>query len=670
MSKATQNSDDLTLRKALQLLDKGQMAEARRLLLEAARKPRASAELLQLLGVVCAELGQHGDALEYLRRAVKTAPKSVSAHFNLGNLLLRNGQIDEALASFGAGLALRPNSAELLSSCGDALTRTGRHEEALQHYRQAIFADPSYAHAHENLGRVLYRLGRHREAAKSLQEAVRLEPRNAETIAFLARTYLELNHTEPALEMLRRALDLAGGKTGIAASALAEIVHTARSCAVWTDYERHKDRLLQQVRRNGAAITPLSLLHISDEPELHLICAKQAAQFQPTKPVHFPAPAPGERKLRVAYISADFREHPVAFLTAGLFARHDRQAFEIIGVSLGEGGNSAVRERIISGFDQFIDAKSETPETIAARLRSMEVDIAVDLMGHTERSQFEIFQHRAAPIQVNYLGYPGTTGARCMDYIVLDPSIATPLVRASLSEKPVILPDCYLVNDRDRPHPQIRHNRADLGLPEGAFVFCAFNRILKVTPDVFDLWMRILGRVENSVLWMSSKSEAVDGNLRKEVAQRGISPDRLVFARKLADIEDHLARYHTADLFLDTFPYGGHTTVSDALWMGCPVVTRVGESFAARVAGSLLRTVGLPELAVNSFADYEALAVALAHDPERLASLRAKLATNRLTTPLFDTERFARNIERAYQEMWRLYQAGEAPREIDLSGTA
>jgi protein O-GlcNAc transferase len=670
MGKAKQNSDDLIMRKALQLLDKGQFAGARTMLLDAARKPRASAEILQLLGVACAELGDLSEAMEHLRRAVKAAPRSVSAHFNLGNLLLRSGRVEEALTSFGSGLALRPNSAELLASCGDALTRMGRHEEATQHYTQAIMMSPGYAHAHDNLGRVLYKLGRKKEAASSLQEAARIEPRNAETLAFLARTLLDLNLAEPATDAIRRALDLVRGTSATGPMALSEIVYVARSCALWTDADRHTEQLLQQVRQNPGVISPLSLLHISDEPELHLACAQQRAKAQTQKVAPLPSPTSGTRRLRIAYVSADYKEHPVALLTAGLFAAHHRQDFEIIGVSLAEGDGSATRERLISGFDHFIDAKGDSAEAICARLRSMEVDIAVDLMGHTEGAKFEIFQNRCAPIQVNFLGYPGTAGAACMDYIVIDPVVGTPRVRANLTEKPVILPDCYLVNDGGRSYPEARPARSELGLPDGAFVFAAFNKILKVTPEIFDLWMRILGKVEGSVLWMSSKNEIVDGNLRSEVAKRGISPDRLVFARHVAQLDDHLVRYRAADLFLDTFPYGGHTTASDALWMGCPVVTCVGESFASRVAGSLLHTVGLPELAVKSLPDYEALAVALADDPKRLSAMRTKLNAERLTTPLFDTNRFARSLERAYWEMWLIHRSEESPREIDLSAAS
>jgi protein O-GlcNAc transferase len=653
-------ASEQTFQKALQLSGAGRFAEAKRLLLAAAKDRQATTEILQLLGAVCSELGENEEAAGYLRQAAAIAPRSASAHFNLGNVLLKAAQYQDALAGFTRALALKPRAAPFLAASADALVKLRRHEEAIARYRQAIAAAPDAPHAHENLGRLLYKLDRPKEAVKSLQQVIRLAPGNIDAIALLGKILLGLNFIPQALEafsdVLRRNPDHAGS--------LAGLMQGRQSLCSWPDYDRNRERLFDLVRQQKVVARPFVLLLLSDEPELHLATASRVSRYEPGETLDcFPARAQQGRKIRLAYVSADFKRHAVSFLAARLFSHHDRGTFEVFGFSLGQDDGSDTRRRVMAGFDGFFDVREKSSEEIAQQMRSMEIDIAIDLTGHTRDNRQAVFRNRAAPIQVNYLGYPGTSGADYMDYIILDPYIATERVRGNLSEKPVILPDCYQVNDRERPFPEAMPSRADCGLPERGFVYCTFNGAQKITPEVFDVWMRILKAVDGSVLWLLGDRQTVIGNLRREANARGVSPDRLIFGAFM-ELERHLPRYRLADLFLDTLPYGGHTTTSDALWMGCPVLTCAGESFAARVAGSLLNTVGLPELITGDLRDYEALAIALAGQPERLAAMRAKLAEVRLTTPLFDTARFTRNIERAYLEMWSLFEAGEAPREI------
>jgi protein O-GlcNAc transferase len=583
---------------ALQLSRAGRLAQAKKLLLGAVRPPGASTEELQLLGVICSDLGQHDEAVSHLRRAVQTSPKSVSAHFNLGTVLLKGARYEDALARFAEALALSPNTAPFLAASGDALAKLGRYDEAIERYGQAIAAAPDDPHAHENLGRTLYKLDRTKEAVKSLQQAIRLTPANSEAIYLLGKTLLSLEIVPMAIEafsdVLKRIPDHAG--------ALAGLIHGKQSLCLWSDFRPQRERLVEYVRQGKVAANPFVLLLIADDPALHLACASRAAKYErAAEPVRFNSAGRAGRKLRLAYVSADYRSHAMSVLMAGLFAHHDRQSFEVYGVSLGEDDGSALRKRLLSGFDHVIEARDKSPEEICAELRALEIDIAVDLMGHTKESRRKIFELRAAPIQVNYLGYPGTSGADDMDYIVLDPFIGTQRVRSNLSEKPVILPDCYQVNDHERAFPDHAPSRADYGLPESGFVFCAFNGLQKITPEIFDIWMRILSQVDASVLWLIGDSPTIIANLRREAAARGVSPERLVFGG-FVQHEDHLPRYRAADLFLDTLPYGGHTTSSDALWMGCPVLTCAGESFAARVAGSLLHTAGMPELVTDNLA--------------------------------------------------------------------
>ncbi len=600
MKTTRQTRGELAFRKALALYGKGELHGARKLLAAALPATDLLAETLQLLGVICGELGRREEAIAHLRRAVEVAPNSASAHFNLGRIRLMNRG--------------------------------------------------------------------HAEAAGSLQQAIRIDPRNAEAVYLLGTALLFLEQPGPAAEAFTGALKLDPGHR----AAFIGLVESKQRLALWTDYDRQRNRLLQDAGRKTMPVSPFTLLFIVDDPELQLAAARQEQEplaGNPKTAARFPAPASQSKKLRLAYISADYRRHPTSRLMASFFGQHDREQFEVIGVSLSADDGSDIRKRVVAGFDRLVDAQDESADAIHQTLRSMGVDIAIDLMGHTKNSRLSIFQKRVAPIQVAYLGYPGTTGADHMDYIIVDPFIATERVRRNLSEKPVILPDCYQVNDHQRAIPEATPSRAEHGLPSEGFVFCAFNGIRKLTPDVFGAWMRILAGVPGSVLWLLSDNEAVASNLRREAAARDVSPDRLIFARAMRQ-EKHLARYRLADLCLDTLPYGGHTTTSDALWMGCPVLTCAGASFASRVAGSLLHTIGVPELVTGNLAEYEVLAIELACNPERLARLRSTVAANRLTAPLFDTPRFTRSIEGAYREMWRLYQSGEGPREIDLSRRA
>jgi predicted O-linked N-acetylglucosamine transferase (SPINDLY family) len=365
-------------------------------------------------------------------------------------------------------------------------------------------------------------------------------------------------------------------------------------------------------------------------------------------------------RIRVAYLSPDFRQHAVSNLTVELFEVHDRTAVEVIGVSFGADDGSALRQRVATACDRFIDVTGRSDTEITALLREMEIDIAVDLCGHTLNARTAVFAHRPAPIQVNYLGFPGPLGAPFIDYLLADAFLVPSEDQTHYVEQVVYLPDCYQVNDRQRVPAAQLPSRSAAGLPDHGFVFCCFNNSFKITPDVFELWMRLLHAVEGSVIWLLGGNAEVENNLRREAAARGVAPERLVFA-PLAAQADHLARHVHADLFLDTAPYNAHTTASDALWMGVPVLTRMGGSFPSRVAASVLSAAGLPELITTSMADYRARALALARDPAALAALKAKIVDTRSAMPLFDTAAFTRHVEAAYTTMWQRVQRGEAP---------
>ena len=535
----------------------------------------------------------------------------------------RLGEPSLGLATFQRALSLRPESADVLGNVGNSLLALKRFDEALAHYERALAMSPNDAALLTNRGNALQEMRRLDEAIASYERALAIKP--------------DQNH----------ALG------GLAACVLL-------SCD-WSRRDQVVDQVCQHVRGRKSSISPFWLLGCTDDPALQLTCAKHWTQEQlgASRQAQWRGELWRNDRIKVAYVSADFCRHPTAYLTAELFESHDRSGFEVIGLAFGPNDGSEIRARLAAGFDQFIDISDRSDEDVARLLHDMRVDIAVDLMGHTRGCRLGIFAFRPAPIQVNYLGFPATTGAKFFDYIIADPIVLPSERQPFYVEKIVHLPDCYQVNDRKRAIAGRAPTRHELGLPDTGFVFCCFNNTWKITPEVFDVWMRLLRKVEGGVLWLLNDNAGAAANLRREASARGIDPQRLVFAERVA-VEQHLARHRAADLLLDTLPYNAHTTASDALWAGLPVLTCHGRSFAGRVAASLLHAIGLAELITIDLEQYEARALELAQHPDLLADTKARLVRNRFSFPLFDTDRFRRNIEAAYIQMWERWQRGEA----------
>jgi predicted O-linked N-acetylglucosamine transferase (SPINDLY family) len=376
----------------------------------------------------------------------------------------------------------------------------------------------------------------------------------------------------------------------------------------------------------------------------------------------------GHQRIRLAYLSSDFRDHPLVHLTGGMFEHHDRARFETFAVSFGRDVQGPIRTRLQACFDRFVDAQDMSDRDVARFLRDQEIDIAVDLNGYTDGSRPGIFARKPTPLRVNYLGYAGTLGCEDCDYIIADRFVVPEASREQYAEKVVYLPHTFMATDAGRKVSDLTPTRAAAGLPERGFAFCCFNNSHKMTPDVFDVWMRLLREVEGSVLWLPTMGSAGMNNLRREAQSRGVSAERLVFAARTLLNEDHLARLRLADLFLDTLYYNAHATANDALWVGVPVVTCAGTTFAGRVAGSLLQAIGLPELITHSLADYEALALKLARDPALLADFRQRLTAHRTSQPLFNTAQFTRHIDAAYTTMWQRYEGGAAAESFGVPG--
>ena len=585
-------------------------------------------------------------------------------HANRGAALCGLNRFDEALESFDSAIALRPDYAGAHNNKANALSALRRWDEALAGYDRAIAIDPGYAEAHYNRANALKTIKRPGEALRGYDRAIALKPDHAEAYANRGNTFKDLNRWEDALASYETALAL---KPDIEFVQGARLYAKTRLCD-FSGLDAKIAALEQGIREGRKVCTPFQVLAICGSAALQLRAAELYAEAGKAELAALPAIpkyAPHD-KIRLGYFSADFHEHATMHLMAELFERHDRSRFELIAFSFGPERADAMRARARNAFGRFIDVRDRTDRDVALLARALEIDIAVDLKGFTQDDRAGIFAHRAAPIQVSYLGYPGTMGTDDIDYIIADRIIVPEGSERHYREKIVRLPNSYQVNDRKRAISHRAFARAELGLPPSGFVFACFNNGYKITPLLFDCWMRLLNACDGSVLWLLEDNAAAARNLKREAAARGIWEERLIFAPRM-EAAEHLARLRLADLFLDTLPYNAHTTASEALWAGLPVLTSLGEAFAGRVAASLLHAVGLPELVTASLDDYEARARELANDAPQLAAIRQKLATNRLTTPLFDAGQFARHIEAAYAAMYARCRSGLAPAGIDIA---
>jgi predicted O-linked N-acetylglucosamine transferase (SPINDLY family) len=499
-------------------------------------------------------------------------------------------------------------------------------------------------------------------ALASYETALRLKPDSAEALLYRGDALNGLKRLDEALGSYDRALAI---KPDLAFASGSRLHVKMRICD-WRDLANDFDLLGKAIGNGERVSQPFPALATPLSAALQRRCAEAYTRAKhPERPLFPQVTHRYEHdRIRLGYFSADFHNHATSYLMAELFERHDRTRFELNAFSLGPAENDAMSARLKKAFGRFFwEVGSRTDKEVALLSRSLEIDIAVDLKGFTGGSRTSIFAMRPAPIQVNYLGYPGTMGTGYIDYLIADSTLIPEDQQQHYAEKIVYLPDTYQVNDSKRLIAETRFSKAEFGLPEEGFTFCCFNKNYKVTPTIFDIWMRLLSKVEGSVLWLWEDNSSASNNLRAQAQSRGVAPDRLVFARHMP-LAEHLARHRLADLFLDTLPYNAHTTASDALWAGLPVLTCLGETFPGRVAASLLNAVGLPELIARTLDDYEACALELATNPGKLLRLRQKLAANRSTTPLFDSTLFTKHIETAYVAMWTRHQAGLAPEHI------
>ncbi|MDB5734890.1 MAG: repeat-containing protein [Alphaproteobacteria bacterium] len=736
------------LSQAIAFHQTGNLADAERLYVEVMRAAPREAAAPHLLGVVRAQQGRNGEALELIGAALKLKPDAPEMLSNHGNVLKTLGRFAEALASYDRALAVKPDYVAALAKRAQVLRDLGRLDEALAASDAALKMNPGFAEAHSNHGVILSDLGRHDEALASYDRALAMAPQfpdvwnnraltlkavkrlaealaNAERAVALHAGFAEawnnrgiilfdLKRTGEAIASYDRALVLQPGyaealnNRAVALAALKRFAESLADCdrAVllrpafadalynrgnalselgrpedalvsyeqalaadpahpnalsglanaalmtgdWVRTAELADVLKADVLAGKSVIQPFVLMGYHDDNDLQLHCSRNyVRQAGPgPQPPLWTGQKYAHDKIRVAYLSADFHQHVTAALTVEMFERHDRERFEITAVSFGPDDGSDMRARLVRAFDRFHDARTQTDREVAQLLRQWEIDIAVDLGGHTSGARPWVLAHRPAPVQAKYMGYPGTSGTDFTDWLVADRMVVPTDQEQFFNEKIAALPDTLWVTDTmvEIPAPP---SRAEAGLPDTGFVFCCFNHNWKITAPLFDIWMRLLDTVDGSVLWLLEGNAVIRSNLQREAQTCGIDPARLVFAARTTP-QKHLARQQLADLFLDTLPYNAHTTASDALWAGLPLVTTPGHSFPARVAASILQAAGLPELIAPDLPAYEALALKFAREPEALQAVRDKLVVVR-ETPLFDTARFTCNLEAAYGAM-------------------
>ncbi|MBB3213368.1 putative O-linked N-acetylglucosamine transferase (SPINDLY family) [Herbaspirillum sp. Sphag1AN] len=649
-------------------------------------------------GTVLYKMARYQDALAAYDKALALVPDHAESWSNSGAALAKLEGYQAAVGAYEKALSLNPALAETWFNYGVALRRLERYTDALAAYNKALEIDPSQADAWKESGNVFYALRWYEAALTALDKALAISPSDADIWMSKGAVQMAMQHSQEALTSFEQAITLqpqsASGwlQKGWSLSlqrrydeALVAYeqaltvqpdqdwlygnwVHCKLLLCDWRDYTSNVAKLHSLIAENFNTAEPFAVLATTDDPLIEMQCAQRYTQaLYPDKrdSTAWPTATRGSR-IKIAYFSADLHQHATAHLIMELFELHDRTRFEIIAFSFGAPSEDSARQRITTAVDQFIDVREKSDQEIVALSRSLGIDIAVDLKGYTTQSRMGIFAHGAAPLQVSYLGYPGTVGAPYMDYIIADATVIPPELSRFYSEKIVRLPHSYQVNDRTRKIADNIFSRAELGLPEQGFVFACFNSSYKITPDCFDIWMRLLDQVPGSVLWLFEDTPGVTSTLRVAAGDRGINAERLVFAPRL-DAPLHLARHRQADLFLDTFNYNAHTTASDALWAGLPVLTKQGNTFASRVAASLLTAIGLPELITTSNEEYAALAIQLASNSELLASFKLRLSTNRLSYPLFDSSKFTRHIESAYHAMHERRLKGLEPAHIDIS---
>ncbi len=644
---------------ALAWHQQGQLDQARAFYQKTLERDPGHTDALVNLGLICLQKGQYEEGVEWIRRSLKLNPRQPDALSNLGVALAALKNHADAVDAFTRAIAMNPNDPVLYNNRGGALKDMYLQREAIADFDAAIKLEPNYAEAYNNRGLARFNLRENELARADFERAIAIRPDYALAYRHLGWMLNEIRQYREAIENFEKAYGLAPETAYL----LGSIYSCRQYLCNWDNNERLLEEINLKLEQGKRVVSPFICLSLPTTPRKLRDCARLSAPKLDVLPRERQSAPAGDGKIRIGYFSPDFRNHPVTHLIAGLIERHDRSRFEVHGFNIGPVVDDPWRQRMVKAFDHFHDVMETADDKVVALAREAGLDIAVDLTGYTQFSRTAIFARRAAPLQLQYLGYVGSMGAEFIDYTIADEIVIPENERQFYDEKIIYLPHTYQVNDDKKVISDKNFSRQELGLPDKGFVFCCHNNLYKITPDVFDIWMRLLGKIEGSVLWLLRGSDGAEDNLRKEAEKRGVAPDRLVFAGHAPHAE-YLARFRAADLFLDTFYYNAGTTASDALWAGLPVLACKGNTYVGRMAASIVNAVGLPELVAGNPQEYEEIASRLASEPGQLRSLRQKLAASKSGQPLFDTELTTRHIEHGLIAAHERRTAGLPPEHI------
>jgi len=611
-------------------LENGNLIGAESLLQQCIRSQPKNSAALHLMGVVCGLAKRHTEAIQYFKKAVKIAPNDSELHYNLAKALSDSQQERDALQHHLKATQLAPDNVNAWVNYGKCLDHLGKSDDALACYDKAIEIEPNFIQPWFNKGKTLSELGQYQEALAAYSQAYKIKPQENFLLGIL--------------------------------------LHHKMLICEWAGLDELYSKIHLGLLAGNKVAEPFGLMAFSEsERDLQLCAEIFAADFYPRQTL------PAEKiqkehqlKIQIGYLCGEFREQATSILMTGLYENHNRAKFEIIAFDNGVADNSEIRARIEDAFDQIIDIRNLPDLEVAQLIKKMDIDILVNLNGYFGKGRQGIFAYKPSPIQVNFLGFPGTLGAPYIDYLVADPVVIPPTSKQFYDEKIAYLPNSYQVNDAKRKIANRKFSRTELGLPEAGFVYCCFNNNYKITPQIFTTWMNILRAVKGSVLWLLADNSVAKENLCKAAKAQGIDPARLIFANRLP-LAEHLARHQQADLFLDTSPCNAHTTASDALWAGLPLLTKQGSTFPGRVSASLLQAIGLPELIAENQTTYETIAIEYGNSPEKIQKIKQKLLVNKIKLPLFNTQLFTTQLEDVFSKMIEQARANLIPTDIGIT---
>ena len=650
---------------AINFFENGSLNESKKLCLEILKDEPKNFDILHLLGIISFKLEDYKISADLIAKAIIINPKNAEVFNNQSLVLKKLNKFEEAIESLNQAIKIKPNFVQAYNGRGHLLAEAEQLDSALENFNKAIQINPNFAEAYNNRGNILNKLNRLTESIESYDKAILINPNFAEAYNNRATVQKDLKLFEGAHASYEKAIKIKPNLDFL----LGSLIYTKLHLCNWTSYDENLKKIEESIIKGNRSLTSFTSLLCLNSPSLQKKAAEIYfnAKFNNKSAVKSFAERPQNKKIRVGYFSADFREHVMSDLLIHLFKCHDKSKFELIGFSFIQGKTDHMHNEIKKNFDQFFDVSLKTDKEIAQLSKDMNIDIAVDLMGFTTHNRMGIFLERCAPIQINFLGYPGTLGSNCHDYIIADKTLIPKKYQKDYSEKIIYLPDSYKLDHSTRKVSNKTFTKKELSLPENSFVFCCFNNNFKITPSVFNIWMNILKNVKDSVLWLMIKEDnpTVKNNLKKEALKKGIESNRLIFANRMP-LSDHLSRLKLANLFIDTMPYNAHTTASDALWVGLPFLTLCGETFASRVGASMLNAVELNELITSNEKEFENLAIELANNPKKLQQIKNKLNNNKISKPLFNTKLFTKNIEKAYSIIYDEYLKKLPIRNIEI----